>query len=98
MLIPLPIGLLFRRAPRSTPQVFDTDGARIRCPVCAWQPDRKDRWMCSPGCGHLWNTFDTRGVCPACTKAWLHTACPSCTAWSLHDAWYERLPDSPPAR
>jgi hypothetical protein len=93
MLVIVPLGLLFRRSTRTTPGVFHTDGARIRCPACGWQPAKTDRWMCSPGCGHLWNTFDTRGVCPACAKHWLHTACLDCTAWSLHEAWYEHPPD-----
>jgi predicted amidophosphoribosyltransferase len=95
MLLLLPVGLLFRRAPRTRPEADDTGTLRIRCPLCSWEPGPRDRWMCSPGCGHLWNTFDTRGVCPACAKHWLHTACHACSAWSLHEAWYEH-PLSPP--
>jgi len=41
------------------------------------------------GCGHVWNTFDTRGLCPGCSHQWKHTACLSCTRWSLHEDWYE---------
>ena len=72
-------------------------GAHIRCPACQWQPDRKSRWFCmsmgapenfSAGCGHGWNTFDTRGVCPGCLYQWKHTTCLSCSVTSLHDDWY----------
>jgi hypothetical protein len=59
---------------------------KIRCPKCAWQPRRHDRWQCE--CRHVWNTFDTRGVCPACDKKWAETQCFGCHRWSPHDAWY----------
>jgi hypothetical protein len=59
---------------------------RIRCPICKWQPQRRDRWQCS--CGFVWNTFDTHGVCPSCARAWLETSCLRCHQWSLHEAWY----------
>lgn len=64
-----------------------TSGPRIRCPLCGWQPGKHDRWMCS--CGHLWNTFDTGGVCPACICQWTTTQCPACHNWSPHSDWYE---------
>jgi hypothetical protein len=65
-------------------------GVRIRCPVCGWQPSRYDRWNCNPeGCGHIWNTFDTHGVCPACSREWTSTSCLYCGVWSPHDDWYE---------
>jgi hypothetical protein len=60
---------------------------RIRCPRCAWEPGRHDLWMCV--CLHSWNTFDTRGVCPACGRKWAETQCLRCTQWSPHDDWYE---------
>ncbi|MBO6934456.1 MAG: hypothetical protein JJ863_05765 [Deltaproteobacteria bacterium] len=60
---------------------------RIRCPKCGYQPVPSDRWFCE--CGHSWNTFDTRGRCPACQKQWLRTACLRCHQWSLHEDWYE---------
>ena len=66
---------------------------RIRCPRCAWEPGRDDRWMCS--CLHVWNTFDTRGVCPACGHEWSETQCLRCGEWSKHDDWYAEEPDSP---
>jgi hypothetical protein len=62
---------------------------RIRCPQCAWEPAPFDRWSCIPGCGHVWNTFDTSGLCPGCSKRWTHTACLRCNAWSPHDDWYD---------
>jgi len=59
---------------------------KIRCPKCAWTPGRHDQWSCA--CGHAWNTFDTRGICPACDAKWRDTQCPRCHEWSLHEAWY----------
>jgi hypothetical protein len=59
---------------------------RIRCPKCGWQPTRHHRWWCS--CHHSWNTFDTGGVCPACSKQWIDTACHACHKWSKHVDWY----------
>jgi hypothetical protein len=61
---------------------------RIRCPKCGWRPTRQDRWSCS--CLHAWNTFETRGKCPACGKQWSDTQCPRCHQWSPHEAWYAR--------
>lgn len=61
---------------------------RIRCPLCSWEPQAEDRWMCS--CRHTWNTFDTGGVCPGCLKQWTMTMCLSCHAWSEHSDWYPR--------
>jgi hypothetical protein len=60
---------------------------KIRCPVCKWQPGRADRWSCT--CGHVWNTFDTRAVCPACKYRWPYTQCRRCRARSPHEDWYE---------
>lgn len=63
--------------------------SRIQCPICTWQPERESRWMCS--CSHVWNTFDTGGVCPACMLPWAYTACLSCGSWSPHSDWYRKL-------
>jgi hypothetical protein len=65
----------------------------IRCPVCAWRPRADSRWSCR--CHHTWNTFDTRGRCPACNYQWLETQCLSCHVMSPHEAWY--APIDPPA-
>ena len=59
---------------------------RIRCPRCGWEPSRHDRWMCL--CLHVWNTFDTGGVCPACGHVWRDTRCRRCHEWSPHADWY----------
>ena len=65
---------------------------RIRCPRCAREPSRHDRWMCV--CLHVWNTFDTGGVCPACGHVWRDTQCRRCHEWSPHADWYaEEGPD-----
>lgn len=64
-------------------------GSRIRCPKCQWEPKPHDTWCCAPGCGHVWNTFQTRGTCPGCNKQWTDTACLRCGAWSRHEDWYE---------
>lgn len=60
----------------------------IRCPLCAWTPGAEDRWMCR--CTHLWNTFDTGGVCPRCLYQWEYTQCRDCQGWSLHSDWYPK--------
>jgi hypothetical protein len=78
------------------PETTDTPArgerrTRIRCPLCAWEPGRHDVWMCL--CGHVWNTFATGGVCPACSRKWEETQCLRCKEWSPHDAWYEDDPD-----
>ena len=46
----------------------DDSGPRIRCPICGWVPKKTDLWWCT--CRHVWNTFDTGGVCPACLHRW----------------------------
>jgi len=61
-------------------------GRKIRCPKCGYEPKRSDRWLCH--CLHIWNTFATGGVCPACQYAWKDTACPRCHEWSPHRDWY----------
>lgn len=62
-------------------------GPRIRCPLCGWTPGPDDRWSCA--CGHVWNTFDTGGVCPGCLHQWTSTQCLACLRWSPHSDWYE---------
>ncbi|MGD8897805.1 MAG: hypothetical protein PVJ73_17385 [Acidobacteriota bacterium] len=75
------------RTPRTRERPGQRPGRpRIRCPRCGWEPGREDRWMCE--CLHVWNTFDTRGVCPACGQKWSETQCLRCRAWSKHDDWY----------
>jgi hypothetical protein len=63
--------------------------ADIRCPKCGFEPPPQLQWGCFPdGCGYIWNTFATHGVCPRCRKFWHDTACPRCHMWSPHDDWY----------
>jgi hypothetical protein len=78
-------GLVFTK---KEPLVRLHDGGKIRCPKCAWEPTKADRWLCDPGCGHVWNTFDTHGCCPGCAKRWAETVCFRCQQWSTHDDWY----------
>ena len=67
---------------------------KIYCPKCSWEPVQSSRWICS--CNHRWNTFDTAGVCPRCSKAWEDTACLSCERWSRHAHWYHDFIDGVP--
>ena len=69
-----------------------TRGRRIRCPKCAWEPDRESRWICLLECGTVWNTFETAGRCPGCNRVWQDTACLACHRWSPHVDWYEPDP------
>lgn len=64
---------------------------KIYCPQCRWEPVQSSRWVCT--CRFSWNTFDTAGVCPRCSKAWEETACLSCKSWSLHRDWYHDFVD-----
>lgn len=58
----------------------------IACPKCDWRPHPRDLWRCT--CGHVWNTFSTHSVCPACGKVWKQTQCHPCGQWSDHEDWY----------
>lgn len=79
----------------------DVGEGRVRCPLCGWRPDASSLWECDDcghpeyfygGCGCVWNTFDTGGVCPGCGHRWHWTSCLHCGGWSLHEDWY--APDS----
>ena len=68
---------------------------KIYCPLCAYRPHGSDRWICTPVCGTVWNTFETRALCPGCHKQWRDTACPSCAVMSPHEDWYhDQVPDA----
>jgi hypothetical protein len=74
---------------KTTPVPGDTAlDAEIRCPECQWSPNAEARWSCR--CGHLWNTFHTRGVCPDCRHQWTLTACLRCGKTSPHAEWYSK--------
>ena len=80
--------VLNRQTPKTGNKTFDPSRTRIRCPQCAWEPQRHDRWFCAPGCLCEWNTFATAGICPQCSKQWNETACLACHQWSPHGDWY----------
>jgi hypothetical protein len=80
------MALRFKETERGSGSSTTAGDGKIRCPKCAWQPERGSRWSCA--CGHAWNTFDTRGMCPACDAVWRDTQCLRCGQWSLHEAWY----------
>lgn len=67
---------------------------KIFCPGCEWEPKPSSLWMCEPRCGHHWNTFDTAGVCPACSKIWKLTQCLSCHRRYPHPDWYHEDVDA----
>jgi hypothetical protein len=69
-----------RTAVKSEPEIY--------CPSCDYRPQADDRWLCHPGCGTVWNTFWTSGLCPGCGYQWVHTQCLACGVTSLHVAWY----------
>ena len=54
---------------------FYPESAEIRCPMCGLPPPKGAKWECTCGC--VWNTFETRGVCPNCGKRWGETECRS---------------------
>jgi hypothetical protein len=58
----------------------------VRCCGCGFQPSEASRWTCA--CGHSWNMFDTRGICPRCEHEHATTACLACSAVSAHGDWY----------
>lgn len=62
-------------------------GPWIRCPLCGWRPQAHHRWICK--CGHVWNVFDTGGVCPGCLAPPRRTQCGECRDYSPHPDWYE---------
>lgn len=67
----------------------------IACPKCEWEPNGGAYWQCT--CLHPWNTFETSGKCPNCSKTWHDTQCPGpgypggCGVWSKHIDWYRNL-------
>jgi rubrerythrin len=77
----------------------ESEFSRIRCPLCHWQPNGSSVWQCADcghpenffgGCGTIWNTFTTHGLCPGCGHQWRWTACLRCYGWSPHEEWYTK--------
>lgn len=75
-------------SPAEMEEIFGPIVPGIRCPKCEWAPRANCRWSCK--CGHLWNTFDTRGLCPECGHQWEITGCLQCGEMSPHTNWYVR--------
>jgi hypothetical protein len=73
-------------APAELDEIFGAVLTGIRCPQCEWTPRANTFWSCK--CGHHWNTFDTRGLCPECGYQWEITGCLQCGAVSPHLEWY----------
>jgi hypothetical protein len=73
-------------SPAELDQIFGPVMPGIRCTQCKWTPHTKSLWSCK--CGHHWNTFDTRGLCPGCGHQWEITGCLQCGAISPHPEWY----------
>jgi hypothetical protein len=73
-------------SPAELDQIFGAALPNIRCPQCKWTPRTKNLRSCK--CGHHWNTFDTRGLCPGCGHQWEITGCLQCGAMSPHAEWY----------
>lgn len=80
-------------SPAELDQILGSVLPGIRCPQCKWTPRTNNLWSCK--CGHHWNTFDTRGLCPGCRYQWEITGCLQCGAMSPHPEWYvTRQPNS----
>ena len=73
-------------SPAELDELFGAALPGIHCPKCKWPPRTKNLWTCK--CGHQWNTFDTRGLCPGCESQWEITQCLQCGATSPHPEWY----------
>jgi len=76
------------RPPMKGTHMRAANGSTIRCPKCGWVPVQEARWGCK--CGHVWNTFETRGLCPACQYQWEVTICYGCHEMSRHVDWYHQ--------
>jgi hypothetical protein len=73
-------------SPAELDEMFGPTVPGVRCPKCKWTPRANNLWSCN--CGHRWNTFDTRGLCPDCRYQWEVTGCIQCGEMSPHAEWY----------
>jgi hypothetical protein len=63
-----------------------TRRAGLRCPECGWVPFALRAWKCK-GCGFVWDSFATGGVCPRCGHAHEEAACVRCRRISPYERW-----------
>jgi Zn-dependent protease len=56
------------------------------CPLCRQHPPQGALWTCP--CGASFDTFDARGTCPACGRAFNTTTCPFCQQSAPLNLWY----------
>jgi Zn-dependent protease len=61
------------------------------CPSCHANPPSGPFWLCEH-CATRFDTFTTRGKCPACGAWYLDTTCPHCRARHHIDRWFEGQP------
>ncbi len=57
------------------------------CPGCGTAPPMGACWVCEH-CQSRFDTFDTRGKCPACGAWYLETTCPFCRTTHHIDRWF----------
>lgn len=58
----------------------------IICNRCRWELDHQVYWKCS--CHHVWNVFETKGLCPECDTFWNLIQCPNCFFPLFIKEWY----------
>ena len=58
----------------------------FRCPNCHTKPLLGERWRCDL-CGQPFDTFQTQGVCPHCSKHFPQTMCGDCGKFYSMNEW-----------
>ncbi len=61
------------------------------CPACFAAPPKGLFWRCDE-CGQYFDTFDSRGMCPACGMWYLQTRCIACGETHHVDRWHAYRP------
>jgi Zn-dependent protease len=74
--------LYMERLPRHT---------ECACPACLEAPPKGPFWRCEE-CGHYFDTFDSRGMCPSCGMWYLQTRCIHCGQSNHIDRWLAYRP------
>lgn len=77
-------GLQYARALLRLDKLPRRDG--FACPSCKAAPPIGDIWGCAQ-CGHRFDTFQSRGVCPACGAQFPATRCMECGAAHPISEW-----------